>query len=139
MKNVNAYVGFNGKCREAMNFYKECFGGELFLMKVGDSPMKDNCPAGTENDVLHSSLINNDVIIVMGTDMSAGDYHYGNNIALSMNCSSEEEINDLFKKLSEGGKVIDSLKPQFWGSIFGVVEDKFGISWMFNYETNVAK
>ena len=139
MTQVNAYVGFNGKCREAMTFYKECLGGELFMQTVGESPIKDQCPAGQQNDILHSSLTRNNVVMLMGSDMTSPEgYHAGNNIALSLNCSSEEEINTFFSKLSEDGKVIDDLKQQFWGAIFGVVTDKFGITWMFNYNTSQA-
>jgi len=73
----------------------------------------------------------------MGTDCVApGGFNQGNNIALSLNCSSEEEINTFFSKLSEGGKIIDPLKQQFWGAMFGVFDDKFGIRWMLNYDKN---
>jgi PhnB protein len=63
-----------------------------------------------------------------------GGFVKGNNLALSVNCSSEEEINHFFSKLSEGGNIIDPLQPQFWGAIFGVLTDRFGIRWMFNYQ-----
>jgi len=73
----------------------------------------------------------------MATDCVApGGFQHGNNVALSLNCSSEEEINTFYSKLSEGGKIIDSLKQQFWGAIFGVFDDKFGIRWMLNYDKN---
>ena len=73
----------------------------------------------------------------MGSDMVGPDgFTQGTNIALSLNCSSEEEINTFFSKLSEGGKVIDPLKLQFWGALFGVFNDKFGIRWMLNYDKN---
>lgn len=140
MTQVNAYVGFNGTCREAMNFYKECLGGEVMFQTFEDSPMKDQCPAGKENDILHSSLMRNNVLLLMGTDMVGPEgFTKGNNIALSLNCSSDDEINSFFSKLSEGGKIIEALKPQFWGAIFGVVKDKFGITWMLNYDKNQNK
>lgn len=65
-----------------------------------------------------------------------GGYVKGNDIALSLNCSSEEEINALYAGLGEGGKILDVLKVQFWGAMFGVVEDKFGIRWMLHYDEN---
>jgi len=61
----------------------------------------------------------------------------GNNMAVSVNCESEEEIGSFYSRLSEGGRVMDSLKTQFWGSLFGVVVDKFGICWMLNYDKTV--
>lgn len=78
----------------------------------------------------------------MGTDMTGPDvtgpdrYTQGNNIALSLNCSSEEEINTFFSNLAAGGKITDPLKVQFWGAMFGVIKDKFGITWMLNYDKN---
>lgn len=136
MTQINAYIGFNGKCREAMTFYKECLGGELTFQPYKGTPMEAHCPAGTEDQILHSSLTK-DGLLVMGSDMTGPDgFIKGNNIALSVNCSSEEEIHTFFSKLSEGGEIIDGLKTQFWGAMFGVLTDKFGIRWMFNYDKN---
>lgn len=134
MTQINAYVGFNGQCREAMTFYKECFGGELMMQPVEGSPMEAQCAATMKNQILHASLTK-DGLLLMGSDMtSPAGYTRGNNIALSLNCSSEEEINSFFSALAAGGQIIDPLKPQFWGAIFGVLTDRFGITWMFNYE-----
>ncbi len=78
----------------------------------------------------------------MGTDMTGPDltgpdrYIQGNNMALSLNCSTEEEINTFFSNLAEGGRITDPLKVQFWGATFGVIKDKFGITWMLNYDKN---
>ncbi len=100
MTRINAYVGFNGKCREAMTFYKECLGGELTLQTLEGSPMEAQCPARLKNHILHSSLIK-DGMILMGSDMVGPDgFEKGNNIALSVNCDTEEEINTFFSKLS---------------------------------------
>jgi len=131
---INAYLGFNGKCREAMSFYKECLGGELNLQTIAGSPIENQFPAGMKDQILHSALMRNGTLLLMGTDCSApGGLIQGNNVALSLNCSSEEEINNFFTKLSEGGKIIDPLKQQFWGATFGVFDDKYGIRWMLNY------
>lgn len=134
MAQIFAYLGFNGACREAMNFYKDCLGGELEIKTVAESPMADQCPEAIHGHILHSALTKGDLIL-MGTDMVApGGFIKGNNFALSLSCNSEEEINTFFSKLSEGGLVLDPLKVQFWGAIFGCVEDKFGFRWMLNYE-----
>ncbi len=139
MTAINTYIGFNGACREAMNFYKDCLGGDLFIQTIGESPMADKFPAGMKDKVLHSSL-NKGSLLLMGSDVNGPEqYSQGNNIALSLSCSSEEEINTFFSKLSEGGKVMDPLKAQFWGAIFGAVKDKYGIGWMFNYDKNQNK
>lgn len=137
MTQINAYVAFNGRCREAMNFYKECFGGELTLQTVGETPVASQCPAGMQDQVMHSALMAKDQILVMGSDMVEPDgFVQGNNISLTVNCGSEEEINTFFSKLAEGGKIIRELKTEFWGGTFGALTDKFGIRWMLNYEKN---
>lgn len=134
MTQINPYLSFNGSCREAMNFYKECLGGELFFQPVGGSPIEAQCPSGMKDSILHSSL-SKDQLVIMASDMiGPGGLQQGNNIALSVNCGSEEEINTFFSKLAAGGQIIDPLKVQFWGAIFGVLTDKYGIRWMFNYE-----
>ncbi len=134
MKEINVYLGFNGKCREAMNFYKECIGGgDLTLQSVGDSPMADQMPPGFDKDqILHSTLVK-DGITIMGTDMSRAKSVEGNTVQICVQCSSAEEIQSLFTKLSQGGTVDDPLKEQFWGDTFGAVTDKYNKPWMFNY------
>jgi PhnB protein len=136
MTQINAYIGFNGRCREAMTFYKECLGGELSVITVEESPIAAQCPEAMKSQIAHSMLTNGGLIL-MGTDMVSPDgYTKGNNIALSLNCSSEGEINNFYSKLSEGGRIIDPLKVQFWGALFGVVADKYGIVWMISYDKN---
>jgi PhnB protein len=139
MTQINAYIGFNRTCREAMNFYKECLGGDLMLQTIGESPMAAQFPPAMKDQILHSSLTKGPLLI-MGTDCTTPEgFVKGNNISLSLICSTEEEINTFFSKLSEGGKIIDPLKEQFWGAIFGVLRDKYGIGWMFNYDKNQNK
>jgi len=128
---------FQWQCREAMTFYKECLGGELTLTTVRESTIATQCPAAMQDNILHSSLVRNGTSLLMASDMTAPDgFTQGNNIALSLNCSSEEEINTFFSKLSEGGKIIDPLKVQFWGALFAAFIDKFGIRWMLSYDKN---
>lgn len=139
MTQINAYITFNGQCREAMTFYKECLGGELAMQTVEGSPIEHDCPAAMKGQILHASLMKNGLVL-MGTDMlGPKGYNKGNNIALSLSCSSEQEINVFFEKLSAGGEIIHSLKMEFWGAIFGVFIDKYGIAWMLNFDKNIKQ
>jgi PhnB protein len=136
MTQINAYLNFNGNCREAMSFYQECLGGELSLQPVEGTPMESQCPAAMKHHILHSSLAKNGLLL-MGSDMTGPEgYVKGNTMSLSLSCSSEDEINTFFTNLSEGGQVIHPLVEQFWGAIFGVLTDKYGVRWMFNYDKN---
>lgn len=133
MKAINSYIGFNGKCREAMMFYKECLGGELEL-QVKDSSPSGQFQSNGKDKILHSSLTIDGVQVLMGSDMTDQDgYTKGNNIALALNCDSEVEIFSLFDKLGKGGRVSAPLKEEFWGALLGTLIDKYGIKWMLNF------
>ena len=134
MAQINPYLNFNGNCREAMTFYKEALGGQLVLQTIEGSPIESQCSSAMKHHILHSTLSREDLIL-MASDMSAPEgFIKGNTIALSLNCNSEDEINTYFSNLSEGGQVLHPLAKQFWGATFGVLNDKFGIRWMFNYD-----
>jgi PhnB protein len=132
---IHAYIGFNGKCREAMTFYQQCLGGELNFQTFEEAPTEMKLPKEMGDSIIHSSLQKGDLLL-MATDMSRPEDVPGSNIALSLSCATEAEINEYFEKISVGGKVLEPLNVQFWGDLFGVVEDKFGISWMLNYSPN---
>jgi len=139
MKAINPYIGFNGKCREAMTFYNECLGGELELQDMVASPSEQFKHKGKDK-ILHSSLTIDGVQILMGSDMTDQDgYTKGNNIALALSCGSEAEIYALFDKLGKGGRVAVPLKEEFWGAIFGTLVDQFGLKWMLNYNKGSDK
>ena len=137
MTQINAYINFEGNCREVMTFYKECLDAELNMQTIEGSPVEAQCPAGIKHQILHASLTK-DALILMGSDMQqpGGNFTKGNNIALSLNCRSGEEIKTFFSKLSEGGRISHNLMESFWGATFGVFTDKYGIRWMLNYDKN---
>jgi PhnB protein len=135
MKNpAQPYLHFQDNCKEAMKFYQELFGGELEIMPIGESPAKEHFPENLYDQVLHASL-NNGAFNIMASDMCGqGDLMQGNSVQLSLDCDSKEEIDQLYQKLSEGGQVVQKLEPQFWGSLFAMVIDKFGVRWMLTLE-----
>jgi PhnB protein len=133
MAQITAYLFFEGNCREAMTFYKECLGGTLHLQAVADTPAAAQMAAGDAQKILHAAL-NNGSLDLMASDWMGNEvFVKGNSMSLSIHCGSEEEINSLFGKLSVGGKVKQPLADQFWGATFGMLTDKFGIDWMLNY------
>ncbi len=134
MAHINAYLNFKGNCKEAMEFYKGCFGGELTLQTVGESPMAKDMPPQTQSNIMHATL-KNDSIVLMGADsMKPENYSIGNAVILTVVCDSADEIKALFEKLSQGGTVTMPLADQFWGATFGMLTDKFGLHWMLNFE-----
>jgi PhnB protein len=129
MATLNPYLNFHDRCAEAMNFYKEIFGGELSVQLAGDSPAKDQISPQFHNQVLHAHL-KSDAIEIMATDMAPTQPIEGNTVYLALICSGEEEVKKLFDKLSQDGKVEQPLTKAFFGW-FGSLEDKFGKHWMF--------
>lgn len=132
MAQLNAYLHFNGNAKEAMAFYKGILGGELTLQAARESPMGARMSPEMKDKMLHSMLKNNDLVL-MASDMMGEEQVQGNMISLCFVCDSEEEINTLFAKFSDGGKVGHPLKEESFG-IFGDLTDKFGINWMFQLD-----
>jgi len=138
MARIHVYIRFAGNCREAMTFYKECLGGELFLLTVGDSPLADQMPAEARESILHSTLANG-ALVLKASDMAWGHMSKGPSLSLMLECGSEEEINRFFSALSAGGEVSDSLSVKFWGSTFGGETDKYGNNWMLTYDNSTPE
>lgn len=142
MAQVNPYITFNGTCEAAFNFYKSVFGGEFpYIGKFKDMPPTEGktMPAEAGEKIMHVSLPIGGGTILMGSDTGgewASHFKEGNNIAISINTSSEEEATKIFNGLSVGGSVTMPLDKTFWGAYFGMFTDKFGINWMVNYDYN---
>jgi PhnB protein len=132
MSTISAYLSFNGNCREAMNFYQECLGGELALQTLGEYPNTDKMPKQMKAYILHATLTRNGLVI-MGSDMLGEDgLKKGNTISLMLNCDSEEEINDCYQKLSKGGVKTHPIALSFWGAFLGDLTDRFGNQWILH-------
>lgn len=131
-----AYLQFSGQCREALTFYQQCLGGDIYLQKVSESPMAAQMPSEAGTKIIHGTLSKDGSVIVMGSDMMGARLKPGNSIALCLNCSSDEELYTCFDKLSTGGQVITPLHQSFWGATYGELTDKYGILWMLNHSRN---
>ncbi len=131
---LQPYLHFSDNCKDAMPFYHSLFGGELVLTRIGDSPAKDEFPVELHDQILHASVHNGDFYLMASDMCGHGELNQGNSVQLNINCISEEEINFLYEKLSENGKIVDPLKEQFWGALFAMVIDRFGVRWMLSYE-----
>lgn len=130
MAQLYVYLTFDGNCREAMSFYKECLGGELSLSTVGDSPMAGQMPPDAKNRIIHSVLKNDDITLMASDMMGPGGITQGNTISLCLVGKNKQELDTYFTKLSNGGKIATQLVEEFFGT-FGDLTDKFGIRWMF--------
>lgn len=134
MTQIQAYLFFNGNCREAMTFYQNCLGGELTLQTIGDSPLSEQMPETMKNAILHA-MLKKDQLVLLGSDMvGQNGLIAGNNFSLMLNCGSEAEARSFYEKLSTGGEATHPLENTFWGALFGDLRDPFGNQWMIHFQ-----
>ncbi|MGY3089840.1 PhnB protein [Hymenobacter sp. UYAg731] len=135
MIHFSPYLFFNGNCREVLAFYQSCLGGELDLMRFGDSPAAAHMPAEAQDKIMHGTLTTHGFIIMAADGGRVGaSLIVGNNVRMSLHFDNDAEIEATFARLSEGGQVIDPLADMMWGGKFGSLTDQFGIQWLFNFQ-----
>ncbi|AFD09021.1 VOC family protein [Solitalea canadensis] len=143
MAQINPYLNFKGNCEEAFNFYKSVFGGDFpFVGRYKDMPPSENSGGIDGEKIMHMSLPISKESTLMGSDVGgewASHIVEGNNIQLSVNAETEDDAKRIFDALSAGGRVSMPLEKTFWGALFGMFTDKFGINWMVNYDYNQQK
>lgn len=130
---INSYINFNGNTKEAIEFYKSIFGGEVF-MDTFDS-YADQMPMGDadKGKIMHAYLKGDNGIELMASDTpSSMPFQSGAQISLTLNGDDEEKLRGYWEKLSEGGKITLPLEKAPWGDTFGMLTDKFGINWMID-------
>jgi len=129
--NVTPYLMFNGRCEEAINFYKAELGAEvLALLRFKENPPPaDRVPANWDNKVMHSCFKIGDTQI-MASDGDSAEKPGFNGVTLSIQVNSEAEAERAFNGLSKGGQVKMPLGKTFFSPRFGMVSDRFGVSWM---------
>jgi PhnB protein len=140
MATLNPYLNFDGKTEEAFNFYKSVFGGEFTtFQRIKEIPGGDQYSPAEQNRVMHVSLPIGKESILMGSDTMPSMGHalnQGNNVHMAISPDNEQEAKRLFDGLSAGGNVVMPLEKTFWGALFGMFSDKFGVLWMVNYDYN---
>ncbi|MEU3948481.1 VOC family protein [Streptomyces sp. NPDC029526] len=125
---LNPYLSFDGDARQAMEFYRDVFGGELRLHTFGDFGQ-----AGTPHadKIMHGMLEGPDGLSLMGADTPPGtEYAPGDSFSVSLSGPDENELRGYWEKLSDGGTVTVPLERQMWGDVFGMCTDRFGTPWM---------
>jgi PhnB protein len=125
---LNPYITFGGNAREAMEFYKDVFGGTLQINTFGEYDQDD--PAVKEK-IMHARLESPNGFTLMASDSPPGmEMQSGNNIAVSLSGDDDFELRGYWDKLSDGGTVTMPFEKQMWGDVFGMCTDRFGVNWM---------
>ena len=130
---LQPYLFFDGRCEEAIEFYRSKLGAEVtMLMRFKDSPEppQPGCvPPGAENKVMHSSFRIGDSTVMASDGRCTGQPSF-QGFSLSLTVSSEAEADRLFNAIADGGQVQMPLNKTFFSPRFGMVADRFGVSWM---------
>lgn len=128
---LNPYLSFRDNAREAMEFYQTVFGGELRMQTFGDFHASQD-PA-EDNKIMHAMLTADNGIVFMAADTpNSMEYHPGSNISMSLSGDNEAELAGYYEKLLVGGTLGMPLEKAPWGDTFGMLTDKFGVSWLVN-------
>ncbi|WP_251093108.1 VOC family protein [Streptomyces sp. Caat 7-52] len=128
---LNPYISFAGDAKQALEFYKEVFGGDLTVHTFGE--FGSEMPPGYGDKIMHGMLETSSGFTLMGADNPPGmERTPGNNIAVSLSGDDADELRGYWDKLSDGATVSVPLEKQMWGDVFGMCTDKFGITWMVN-------
>jgi PhnB protein len=125
---LNPYISFTDNARQAMEFYKSVFGGNLTVSTFGEFGAEE-----LGDKIMHAVLETEKGFTLMGADTPPGmDHNPGTNVAVSLSGDDAADLRGYWEKLAEGGTVSVPLEKQMWGDEFGAVVDRFGISWMVN-------
>jgi PhnB protein len=132
---VQPYLFFDGRCEEAIAFYREALGAQvLMLMHYSDAPPSDaaNCPGGAmppADKVMHASLQIGQTQVMCSDGFASGRPEF-KGVSLSIGADNDAQARRLFDALADGGQVQQPLGPSFFASSFGMLTDRFGVAWM---------
>jgi len=129
---VQPYLNFDGRCEEAIEFYKKSLGAKVDMMmrmKENPEPQPGMSPPGTENKILHSAFHIGDTQVMASDGRCLGKAKF-DGIMLSLSAKDKSEAERIFNALADGGKVQMPLAKTFFSPSFGMLADRFGVNWM---------
>jgi PhnB protein len=133
VKLIEPYLFFNGRCEEAIEYYRKHLGAEPgVVLRFKDSPephQPGTLPAGSEEKVMHATLRVAGTTLMMSDGRCQGTTNF-EGFCLSLTITTEDEAERIFHSLADGGKIEMPLSKTFWSPKFGMVEDRFGMGWM---------
>lgn len=134
MQPIVPYIMFKGETKDALAFYAKALGGQVTTMQTYEEAKMEVQPE-FKSQVMHATFKAGDLMLMASdaSDKSQATVK-GNNLSLSLNFNSIEEINNTFNALAENGQITMELQDTFWGARFGMLIDQFGIHWMFNHD-----
>ena len=127
---IQPYLFFDGRCDEAIEFYRRVLGAEVtMLMRFKESPDPGSVPAGGEDKVMHANLRIGESTVLTSDGHGLGQPSF-QGFALSVTADDEAQVERIYAGLADGGQVQMPLAKTFFSARFGMVADRFGVSWM---------
>lgn len=135
---LEPYLFFNGRCEEAIAFYRQALGAELeMMMRFKESPdptPPGMLPPGFGEKIMHASLRVGTIRLMVSDGCSAEAPSF-NGFSLSLTLETEAEVAKVFAALSQGGEIRMAPTKTFWSACFGMCQDRFGVGWMLTVPT----
>lgn len=132
---IQPYLFFEGRCEEAIELYKTVLGAEVTaLLRFNEHP--ESCAPGNEDKIMHSSFRIGETEVMASDGMSSGNPNF-QGVSLALSVSDEAKASQYFNALADGGQVQMPLTKTFFSPSFGMVADRFGVSWMIMAEPAV--
>ena len=129
---LNPYLSFDGRCREAFEFYEKSLGGRIsFIQTIGESPMASSMPAEAHDRVMHVTLQIGDQVL-QGADAPPGQFTNPAGFCVAMHFDDVAEGERVFSALAQNGQVQMAFQATFWAKGFGMLIDRFGTPWIVN-------
>lgn len=129
---IHAYLMFDGQCEAAFNFYAECLGGTLEMMRYAESPDASEIPAEFHQRIMHVCLTVGDQLLMASDTAAQCPYEGIKGCSISLQVDNVPEAERLYAALSAQGSVQMELQQTFWATRFAMLTDRFGVSWMIN-------
>jgi PhnB protein len=129
---MNTYLSFKGNCEAAFKFYEQCLGAQIgTIFRYAGTPLAANVPADWSEKVMHGTLTLGGQVLMAG-DVAPNQYEEPKGFSLSLHVDNAADAERMFHELARDGKVLVPLEKTFWAERFGMVIDRFGLSWMIN-------
>lgn len=129
---LSPHLAFNGIAETVLEHYRNAIGGEVEITRFAQTPAAGTVPADWAHKVIYGTLRSPAGIVNVMDAPPGRAGEPGDNFMLGINTDSEGQTDEVFAKLAEGGSVIMPLEKTFWSSRFGMVADKFGVTWLIN-------
>ena len=132
---LNPYLNFRDETREAMEFYRGVFGGELRMMTFKENQASED--PSEDDKIMHAQLEADGIMFMAADTPNSMEYQPGTNFNMSLSGEDEGVLRDYFEKLQNGGNVIMPLEKAPWGDTFGMLVDRYGVRWLVNVNQSV--